>query len=68
MAKLKPCSTCQKEIASLKRKKKVIEQELIQIGENEETKKDMDETKKQWLQLKEYDKKIEEAKNESDVS
>ena len=57
-----------KEIVSLKYRKEKIEERLINIGKNEETKKHVDETKKLWQQLKQYDKKIEEAKNDSDVS
>ena len=57
-----------KEIVSLKYRKEKIEERLINMGKNEETKKHVDETKKLWQQLKQYDKKIEEAKNDSDVS
>ena len=57
-----------KEIASLKSQKKQIEEDFVKIGKKEERKKAMEETKESYQQVKRYDQKIAEAKNDDDVS
>ena len=56
-----------RKFGQLKEKKKGIEERLADIGKNEEKKQAMDEARKLYQEIKDFDRKIEEA-DEQDVS